>query len=129
MPKARTKRSRSRNRVLSPNAPNASSATPQNDVGPAAAPVPATPQNPVVPPPAPSSSLGPVPTWVRTDWSETSFPLPIFSGSALMGSQFEWAAKNATVAIHDAFQEGSWDDIKNKQLAVYLAVCDIVLQL
>ncbi|RSH81231.1 uncharacterized protein EHS24_008668 [Apiotrichum porosum] len=36
----------------------------------------------------------------------------------------EWAAKNATVAIHD----GAWGVIVDKTYAVYLAVCDLVLQ-
>lgn len=81
--------------------------------------------------PPPASVTTPTPTapsWLRTDWSETSFPPPVFHGSFYAGSQMEWAAKNATVAIHDAFQYGAWGVIVDKTYAVYLAVCDLVLQ-
>lgn len=80
----------------------------------------------------PAASTIPVPTpapaWLRTDWSETSFAVPVFQGSFAAGTQMEWAAKNATVALHDAYQYGAWDVIVNKPYAVYLAVCDVVLQ-
>lgn len=72
-----------------------------------------------------------VPTWLRNDWSETAFAIPSFPPTACPGLQLEWAAKNATVAIHDAFAAygpGSWDHIVDKPLAVYFAVCDVVLQ-
>lgn len=77
------------------------------------------------PSPADPSS---VPAWVRSDWSETSFPIPRFRGKSAAKQQLAWAAKNATVAIHDAFAAGSWDGIADKEYAVYLAVCDVVLQ-
>lgn len=69
-----------------------------------------------------------VPPWLRTDWSETSFSLPVFLGDSKPGSQIKWAAKNATVAIHDAYAARSWEGIANRPLAIYLAVCDVVLQ-
>lgn len=69
-----------------------------------------------------------VPQWLRTDWSETSFDIPDFAGDYFPGPQFEWAAKNATVAIHDAFVAGSWAGISDRRKAIYYAICDVVLQ-
>lgn len=69
-----------------------------------------------------------VPGWLLTDWSHTAFTIPVFHGTFNPGSQIEWACKNATVAIHDAFNEVSWAHIGDKAGAVYLAVCDVVLQ-
>lgn len=92
---------------------------------------------PAVPPPADplcaaeasASASSPIPAWVRTDWSETSFAIPVFQGKLAAHKQLQWAAKNATVAIHDAFApSGSWDSIADKEYAVYLAICDVVLQ-
>lgn len=69
-----------------------------------------------------------VPAWLRTDWSETSFEIPNFAGDYCPGPQFEWAAKNATVAIHDAFAAGSWEGITDRRKAIDYAICDVVLQ-
>ncbi|RSH79392.1 uncharacterized protein EHS24_001438 [Apiotrichum porosum] len=94
--------------------------------GPVAASTPSLPPNP---PPSRSRPHAAAPSWLRTDWSNTAFAIPVFSGSFNSGAQIKWAAKNATVVLHDAFGAGHWDDIIDKPYAVYLAVCDLVLQL
>lgn len=84
--------------------------------------------HPPCPPAAPVAAPPTVPDWLRTDWSETAFTIPSFHGASNPGAQLAWAAKNATVAVHDAFACGAWDHIADRRGAVDLAVCDVVLQ-
>lgn len=92
------------------------------------------PPSSTVPHPPPSSPESPprktVPAWVRRDWSQTSFGTPDLFGEDRLADQAEWAAKNASVAVHDVYKynEGDWSAVKDATRCVYLAVCDAVLQ-
>jgi hypothetical protein len=82
------------------------------------------PHSPVSPP-KPS-----VPAWIRRDWSDSSFGIPSFSGDSNPCAQISWAARNASVAVHDVFQyhAGRWDSIQDTAMCIYLAIVDVVLQ-
>ncbi|BEJ15401.1 hypothetical protein CspHIS471_0500060 [Cutaneotrichosporon sp. HIS471] len=114
-----------------PKAPRGLSSGAQPRRSTRAAPVADPPTLPPHPATQPQLPLCPiVPAWVRRDWSDTPLCMPSFVGATCPAMQLDWAARNASVAIHDVYtyNGGAWDTVRDRSLCVYLAVCDVVLQ-